>query len=99
MPQLQRPQPFLSCFSVFEGSAPSKDRTCDLGFRNSPLEISARDEPKSSQESVYSPAEEMPVPALSHDPAVLRAELERATAAGDWLRVAELARVLALAPT
>ena len=35
-PQLQRPQPFLSCFLVFEGSAPGKNRTCDLGFRNGP---------------------------------------------------------------
>ena len=31
-----------------------------------------------------SAADEMPVPGLSHDPAVLRAELERASAAGDW---------------
>ena len=53
--------------------------------------------PAAAQATGYSAAEEMPVPALSHDPAVLRAELERATAAGDWLRVAELARVLALA--
>ena len=75
--------------------APGKNRTCDLGFRNSPREITTREHSKSSEESVYSAAEETPVPALSHDPAVLRAELERATAAGEWVRVAKLARALA----
>jgi len=40
--------------------------------------------------------EDLPAPALSHDPAVLRAELEHATAAGDWSRVGALARLLAL---
>jgi hypothetical protein len=48
-------------------------------------------------ESVYSVADEMPVPALSHDREQLRAELERVAAAGDWSRVGELARLLALA--
>jgi hypothetical protein len=43
---------------------------------------------------VYLAADETPVPALSRA-AEVRAELERATAAGDWLRVAELARLLA----
>ena len=45
VPQLQRPQPFSSCFSEFEGSAPSKDRTCDLGFRKAllyPTELRGR---------------------------------------------------------
>jgi hypothetical protein len=33
VPQLQRPQPFLGCSFEEEGSAPGKNRTCDLGFR------------------------------------------------------------------
>lgn len=70
-------------------------RTCDLGFRNSPRENLASGDAKSAAESVYSAAGKTPVPALSHNPATLRAELELATAAGDWLRVAELARLLA----
>ena len=35
----------LSCFSEFEGGAPSKDRTCDLGFRKAllyPTELRGR---------------------------------------------------------
>ena len=46
---------------------------------------------------MYSAADKTPVPALSQDPEQLRADLERATAAGDWLRVAEIARLLARA--
>src|SRR3982750_1200971 len=45
VPQLQRPQPFLSCFFEEEGSAPGKNRTCDLGFRKAllyPTELRGR---------------------------------------------------------
>ena len=45
MPQLQRSQPFSSCFFVFEGSAPGMSRTCDLGFRKAllyPTELRGR---------------------------------------------------------
>ena len=54
--------------------------------------------PNLSGETVYSEAGKSPVPALSQtapSAVSIRAELERATAAGDWARVAELARLLA----
>jgi len=44
---------------------------------------------------VYSGADKSPVPGPSQDFDELRADLDRATAAGDWLRVVALAQALA----
>jgi len=41
VPQPQRLPPFLGCFFEEEGSAPGKNRTCDLGFRKTPLTCGA----------------------------------------------------------
>jgi len=42
VPQLQRVPPFFSCFFEEEGSAPSKDRTIDLGFGEAHVPIAAQ---------------------------------------------------------
>jgi hypothetical protein len=45
VPQLKRIRPYLSCFYENNGSAPSKNRTCDLGFRKAllyPTELRGR---------------------------------------------------------